>query len=139
MLLCKFTFYAGGSHYVSALSEKTDLLSIGLPQWLSNEEFAYNVVNTGDAGLIPGSRKSPGGGHGNLPQYSCLENPIDRGSWGATICIGSQRVGHNCRDLAQHVAPLNHLSSSPALGGRPGWGEVAPHPSAVADRRMSCH
>ena len=31
-------------------------------------------------GLIPGSERSPGGGHGNLPQYSCLENPMDRGA-----------------------------------------------------------
>ena len=32
-----------------------------------------------DTGLIPGSRRSPGGGHGNPLQYSCLENPMDRG------------------------------------------------------------
>ena len=30
-------------------------------------------------------RKIPGGGHGNLPQYSCLENPMDRGAWRATV------------------------------------------------------
>ena len=34
-----------------------------------------------DVGLIPGSGRSPGGGHGNPFQYSCLENPIDRGAW----------------------------------------------------------
>ena len=33
-----------------------------------------------DVGLIPGSGRSPGGGHGNLLQYSCLENPMDRGA-----------------------------------------------------------
>ena len=41
-------------------------------------------VNTGDIkdmGLIPGSGRSPGGGHGNPLQYSCLENPMDRGAW----------------------------------------------------------
>ena len=37
-----------------------------------------------DAGLIPGSGRSPGGGHGNPLQYSCLENPMDRGAWRAT-------------------------------------------------------
>jgi len=45
-------------------------------------------ANTGDirdAGLIPGSGRSPGGGHGNTLQYSCLENPMDRGAWQATI------------------------------------------------------
>ena len=39
--------------------------------------------DTGDDSSIPGSGKSPGGGHGNLPQYSCLENPMDRGAWWA--------------------------------------------------------
>ena len=39
---------------------------------------AYNV---GDQGLIPGSGRSSGGGSGNPLQYSCLENPIDRGAW----------------------------------------------------------
>ena len=38
-----------------------------------------------DMGLIPGSERSPGGGHGNLLQYSCLENPMDRGAWQPTI------------------------------------------------------
>ena len=37
-----------------------------------------NVGDTKDAGLIPGSGKSPGGGNGNLLQYSCRENPMDR-------------------------------------------------------------
>ena len=38
-----------------------------------------------DIGSIPGSGRSAGGGHGNPLQYSCLENPIDRGTWQATI------------------------------------------------------
>ena len=38
-----------------------------------------------DPGLIPGSRRSPGGGHGNPLQYSCLKNPMDRGVWQATV------------------------------------------------------
>ena len=36
-------------------------------------------------GSIPGLGRSPGGGHGNLLQYSCLENPMDRGAWQATV------------------------------------------------------
>ena len=46
-------------------------------------------VNAGDArdvALIPGSGRSCGGGHGNSLQYSCLENPIDRGVWQVTAC-----------------------------------------------------
>ena len=39
----------------------------------------------GDVGSIPGSERSPGGGNGNRLQYSCLENPMDRGAWRATI------------------------------------------------------
>ena len=38
-----------------------------------------------DVGSIPGSGRSPGGGHGNLLQYSCLENSMDRGAWQATV------------------------------------------------------
>ena len=44
-----------------------------------------NAGATGDMGSIPGSRRSPGGGHGNPLQYSCLENPMDRGAWWATV------------------------------------------------------
>ena len=40
-----------------------------------------NVEDRRDMGLIPGSGRSPGEGHGNLLQYSCLENPVDRGAW----------------------------------------------------------
>ena len=39
----------------------------------------------GRPGLIPGLGRSPGGGHGNLLQYSCLENPMDRGGWQAAV------------------------------------------------------
>ena len=42
-------------------------------------------ANAGDTGLIPGSGSPPGGGNGNPLQYSCLENPIDRGIWRATV------------------------------------------------------
>ena len=47
-----------------------------------------------DLGLIPITGRSPGKGHGNPFQYSCLENPLDRGAWWASVC-GSQRVGHD--------------------------------------------
>ena len=41
--------------------------------------------NAGDVGLIPGWGRSPGEGNGNPLQYSCLENPMDRGAWWATV------------------------------------------------------
>ena len=44
-----------------------------------------NIGDARDAGLIPGPGRSPGGGNGNPLQYSCLENPLDRGAWRATV------------------------------------------------------
>ena len=44
-----------------------------------------NARDTRDMGSISGSGRSPGGGHGNPLQYSCLENPTDRGAWRATV------------------------------------------------------
>ena len=44
-----------------------------------------NARDIRDAGLIPAWGRSPGGGHGNPLQYSCLENPMDRGGWWATV------------------------------------------------------
>ena len=45
----------------------------------------YPPTNAGDAGSIPVSGRTPGGGPGNSLQYSCLENPTDRGAWQATV------------------------------------------------------
>ena len=44
-----------------------------------------NAGDIRDAGSIPRSGRCPGGGHGNPLQYSCLENPMDRGAWQATV------------------------------------------------------
>ena len=44
-----------------------------------------SAYNSRDPGLIPGSGRSPGEGNGNPLQYSCLENPMDRGAWWATV------------------------------------------------------
>ena len=54
----------------------------------SSPKPAYPSASAGDAGdrgSIPGSERSPGGGNGNPLQYSCLENPTDRGAWWATV------------------------------------------------------
>ena len=53
-----------------------------------------SACNAGDLGLIPGSGRSPGKGNGNPLQYSCLENPMNRGIWQVTI-HGVARVRHN--------------------------------------------
>ena len=53
-----------------------------------------SACNAGELGLIPGSGSSPGGGHGNPLQYSCLENSMNRGAWWTTV-HRFIRVGHN--------------------------------------------
>ena len=63
----------------------------GIPWWLRGKASA---CNEGDLGLIPGSGRSPGEGNGNTLQYSCLENPMDRGPGRAAV-HGSQRVRQN--------------------------------------------
>ena len=45
-----------------------------------------SAYNAGDPGSIPGSGTSPGEGNSNPLQYPCLENPMDRGTWWATVC-----------------------------------------------------
>ena len=58
---------------------------LGLPGWLSSKESACSVGDTGDASSILGWGRFPWGRVWPL-QYSCLENPIDRGGWWATVC-----------------------------------------------------
>ena len=54
----------------------------GFPGGLEVKASAWNV---GDSGSIPGSGRSPGEGNGTPLQYSCLENPMDRGAWWAAV------------------------------------------------------
>ena len=61
------------------------------PGGLDGKAFAYNARVLGS---IPGLGKSPREGNGNPPQCSCLENPMDGGTWWATV-HGAQRVEHN--------------------------------------------
>ena len=62
---------------------------MGFPGGAVVKNLPVNAGDTGDAGLLPGSRRSPGGGNGNPFQCSCLKNPMDRGA------MGLQRVIHN--------------------------------------------
>ena len=55
---------------------------LGIP---GGPEVKVSACNAGDLGLIPGSGRSPGEGNGNPLQYSCLENPMDRGAWWAAV------------------------------------------------------
>ena len=75
-------------------------------KWLNSSSIANHVVlvvknppakagDTRDTGLIPGSGRSPGGGHGNPRQYSCLENPIGIRRLAGYTPWGPQRIGHD--------------------------------------------
>ena len=72
---------------------------MGFPHSSVSEESACSA---GDLGSIPGLGRYPGEGKGNPLQYSCLENPMDRGSWQATV-HGVAKVEHN---LATKPPPL---------------------------------
>ena len=80
---------------------------IGLPWWLSSERIQLPYRgHAGDAGSIPGLGKSPGGGNGKPLQDSCLENPMDRGAWGATIPGGRKRTGRDLATKQQQILVL---------------------------------
>ena len=66
----------------------------GLCNFSGGSESKESACNAGDLGLISGSGRSLGEGNSNPLQYSCLENPMDRGAWWAAV-HGSQRVGHD--------------------------------------------
>ena len=53
--------------------------------YLAVKNVPANAEGIRDLGSIPGLRRSPGGGNGNPLQYSCLENPMERGVWWATV------------------------------------------------------
>ena len=70
---------------------------IGLPRWLSGIEV---LANAGDSGSILRWERSPGGENGNLIQYSCLENSMDRGVWWASVHGVAKEVGHDLMQLS---------------------------------------
>ena len=78
-----------------------------------------NVGDVREAGSIPRSGRSTGGGHGNPLQYSCLENPMDRGAWRATV-LGVAKSRTQVKQLSMHAWPLlkpQHRPPGTVLGG----------------------
>ena len=71
---------------------------IGIQGFPSGSDGKESACNVGEPGLIPGSGRSPGEGHGNPLQYSCLKNVMDRGAWRATV-LG----GHKKSDVIEHA------------------------------------
>ena len=70
-------------------------------------------ANAGDSGSIPGSGRSPGGGHGNPLQYSCLENPH-----GQRSLAGYSPWGHKELDMTEHARTSLHLWEIKCVGMR---------------------
>ena len=64
-------------------------------------------------GLIPGLGRSPGEGHGNLLQYSCLENPINRGIWRATVhSVAKSQTGLKQLSIHTHTEAHTYTQES---------------------------
>ena len=59
--------------------------TVGFPGGIVAKNLPASAADARDAGSIPGSGRSPGGGHGKPRQYCCLENPMDRGAWQGTV------------------------------------------------------
>ena len=70
---------------VSSVSLGMYLVYIRPKSFPGGSDDKESACNAGDPGLNPGSGRSPGEGNGNPLQYSCLENPMDRGAWRATV------------------------------------------------------
>ena len=76
------------------------------------KDLSASAGDARDVGLIPGLGRSPGGGNGNPLQYSCLENPMDRGAWWAN----SPR-GHKESDMTEHARMQNVVRRAHDLCG----------------------
>ena len=79
--------------------------ALGFP---GGSEVKASVCHVGDLGQIPGLGRFPGEGHGNPLQYSCLENPMDRGAWRATVHWVA-KSWKQLSDFTFHSIPLHPL------------------------------
>ena len=71
-----------------------------MPQWIGKE----SACSAGDAGLIPSSGRSPGEGNGNPLQYTCLENPMDRGAWWAIVHMVTKQSDETDLKTARYLS-----------------------------------
>ena len=94
--------------------------------------------NTRDVGLIPESRRSPGGGNGNLIQYSCQENPMDRGSWWATVAKSLTWPSNWAHVIAIHSIVGQIPSISTTYGFSVGEVMLLFHPVRMYEAVGSC-
>ena len=66
---------------ISTLNKVAETLNWSFPGGSDGKDGTASARNAGDLGLIPGSGRSPGEGHGTPLQYYCLKDPMDRGAW----------------------------------------------------------
>ena len=74
-------------------------------KFLCGSDSKESACNVGDLGSIPGLGRYSGEGNDNSLQYSCLENPMDRGAWRATV-HGVAKSQTQLNDKAQHILIL---------------------------------
>ena len=110
--ICTLSRIHGPREPIHDSSSEPSVWLSSLPGGASGEEPA-RAGDIRDAASTPGSGRCPGGGHGNPLQYSCLENPMDRGAWRAAV----QRVTESqtrLSDLARTPSP-SHLQVNKTL------------------------
>ena len=104
----------------------------------AGKEIACNAEDARDMGLLPGLGISPGGGHGNPLQYSCLENPMDGGAWWAAVHgVTKSRTQPTDFTFTFHFPELDKemATHSSVLAWRiPGMGEPSGLPSMGSHR-----
>ena len=85
----------------------------GVPDCSWGKESACNAGDTGDVGSNPGLERSPGEENGDPTQHSCLENPMDRGTWWASVCkvAKSWTQLSNCSKSFANIDFLNPCNS----------------------------
>ena len=96
---------------------------MGFPGGSASKESACNAGAKGEAGLISGLGRSPGGGNGNPLQYSCLENPMDGGTWQATVHKGCKEL--DMTKVTEHTHRY-YKSSRDDLKYMEGWEKREP-------------
>ena len=110
-------------------------INLGFPGGSDGKE---STCNAQDLGSIPGLGRSPGGGPGNPPQYSCLENPMDRGAWKAAVhgvAEGLTRLSGFTFTFHFHALEKEMATHSSVLAWRiPGTAEPGRLPSMGSHR-----
>ena len=80
-------------------------LAVPLMGFPGGSDGKASSCNAGDLGLIPGLGRSPGEGNGNPLQYSCLENPMNRGAWWVTVHRVAKSIGSEFPNQGLNLGP----------------------------------